>query len=380
MRIAFLADSWLNDPAAPVNGTQVQMYNLASAFRRRGHEVHYLSLTRDRAALGALPDGISFHWIERPVTAVSWLQDLGDYRKALDRIRPDALYQRGRSHLTWIAAQWARTHGSRFVWGSNGEDSCTFWKHVKRLQASRRSGLRKAALLPLATARDLLVHSGIRRASGIVTQTRTQAESLRRNFKRDGIVLPSTFEAREGASGAKERTVLWLASLSHAKQPEVFLDLADHCRDLAPWKFLLGGGTRVEIYRRELESRASSLPSARLLGAVPFADSHALFARASLFVNTSRADGDGLPNSLIQAWLHGTPVLSLYHDPNGWINAEGLGLCAKGDRERFLAGGRALLKDDELRTAMGKRCAKFARETFAAEETIDAYLALFSRS
>ncbi len=380
MRIAILADSWLFDPATAVNGTQVQMYQLASAFLRRGHEVHYLALTRDRASLGALPDGISFHWIERPVTAVSWLKDLGDYRKVLDRIRPDALYQRGRSHLTWIAAQWARTHGSPFVWGSNGEDSCTFWKHVKRLQVSRRSRLRKVALLPLAATRDLLVHSGIRRATGIVTQTRTQAESLRRNFKRDGIVLPSTFEMGEGASGAKERTVLWLAGLSHAKQPELFLDLADHCGDLQGWKFLLGGGTRVEIYRRELESRAASLPNARLIGPVPFAGSDALYDRASLFVNTSRVDGDGLPNSFIQAWLHGTPVLSLHHDPNGWIGAEGLGLCASGDRERFLAGGRALLGDDDLRAAMGRRCARFARETFAAEETIDAYLALFSRS
>jgi glycosyltransferase involved in cell wall biosynthesis len=378
MRIAILADSWLFDPATMVNGTQVQMYHLASAFRRRGHEVHYLALTRDAGALGALPDGIRFHWIERPVTAVSWLKDLADYRKALDQIRPDALYQRGRSHLTWVAARWARTHGSRFVWGSNGEDSCAFWKHVKRLHASGRSRLRKAALLPLAAARDLLVHSGIRRATGVVTQTRTQAESLRRNFHRDGIVLPSAFEMGEGASGEKERIVLWLASLSHAKQPGLFLDLAGHCRDLPGWTFLLGGGTRVDAYRSELASRAASLPHVRMPGPVPFADSHALYARASLFVNTSRADGDGLPNSFIQAWLHGTPVLSLHHDPNGWINGEGLGLCANGDKERFLAGGRALLGDDELRAAMGKRCARFARETFAAEETIDAYLALFS--
>ena len=380
MRIAILADSWLFDPLTMVNGTQVQMYHLASAFRRRGHEVHYLAATRDRGAIGKLPDGIRFHWIERPVTAVSWVRDLNDYRDALDRIRPDALYQRGRSHLTWVAARWARAHGCSFVWGSNGEDSCSHWKHVKRLRSSGRSPLRKAALLPLAAARDLLVHTGIRQAGGIVTQTRTQTESLRRNFGRDGIVLPSAFEAREGGSGAKERTVLWLASLSQAKQPELFLELAARCSDLAGWRFLLGGGTRVDGYRSWLQFRAAKLPSVQLLGAVPFAESDAVYARASLFVNTSRPDGDGLPNSFIQAWLHGTPVLSLHHDPNGWINGRGLGLCACGDKERFLAGGRALLADTELRTAMGKECVRFAKATFAAEETIDAYLALFARS
>jgi glycosyltransferase involved in cell wall biosynthesis len=378
MRIAILADSCLFDPSVAVNGTQVQTYHIASALLRRGHEVHYLALTRDRGALGQLPDGIRFHWIERPTTAVSWLRDLTDYRAALDRIRPDALYQRGRSHLTWVAARWARAHGRPFVWGSNGEDSCDFWKHVRRIRASRRSPLRKALLYPLAAARDVLVHDGIRRATGIVTQTRTQAESLRRNFGRDGLVLPSIFRATEGASGAKEPHVLWLASLSDAKRPRLFLDLARHCGDLARWSFLLGGGAPAGAYR-EIEALAAPLPNVRLLGPVPFTESHALYARASLFVNTSAPEADGLPNAFIQAWLNGTPVLSLHHDPNGWIHGRGLGLCANGDRERFLAHGRALLTDDTLRAAMGERCARFARETFAAEETIDAYVALFSR-
>lgn len=379
MRIAILADSWLFDPAVAVNGTQVQMFHLASALRNRGHEVHYLSLTRDREALRDLPEGIRFHWIERPVTAVSWIRDLNDYRAVLDRIRPDALYQRGRSHLTWVAARWARVHGSRFVWGSNGEDACDFWKHVKRIHASRRSGLRKALLYPLAAARDLLVHEGIRRATGIVTQTRTQAERLRVNFGRGGLVLPSLFEGGGGGRGAKEPAVLWLASLSEAKRPGLFLDLARGCADLSRWTFLLGGGTPVAAYA-EIVARAAGQPNVRMLGAVPFEESHALYARASLFVSTSRVEADGLPNAFIQAWLHGTPVLSLQHDPNGWIEGEGLGLCARGDEARLLAGARALLQDDALRAAMGARCVRFAKETFAAEETIDAYVNLFSRS
>jgi len=379
MRIALLADSWLHDPSTMVNGTQVQMRNLASAFRRRGHEVHYVSLTPDRGALTALPEDIRFHWIERRTTALSWLRDLADFREALDRIAPDVVYQRGRSHLTWIAARWARAHGRPFVWGSNGEDSCTHWKHVTRILASPRRAWRKALLCPLAATRDVLVHAGIRGASHVVTQTRGQAESLLANFGKEGRVLPSTFEGPPARPVAKERLVLWLASLAHAKQPELFLELAERCRDLGGWTFVLGGGTRVESYRRGLESRAATLPGVRLQGPVPFAESDALYARAALFVNTSRMDADGLPNSFIQAWLHGAPVLSLHHDPNGWIASHGLGVCAHGDMERFVAAGRALLQDDAAREATGERCVRFARETFATEETIDDYLALFAR-
>jgi hypothetical protein len=45
---------------------------------------------------------------------------------------------------------------------------------------------------------------------------------------------------------------------------------------------------------------------------------------------------------------------------------------------RAAPGARALLADDELRSAMRNRCARFVRETFVREETIDAYLTLFS--
>lgn len=378
MRIAMLADSWLFDPSGTVNGTQVQMYHLALAFLRRGLDVHYVAATRDGSAPARLPEGLSFHWIVRAPSAVSWLGDLAAYREALERIGPDVVYQRGRSHLTYVAARWARRRNRTFVWGSNGEDSCTFWKNLGRLRKSARPAWRKAALFPIAGARDLLIHAGIRGATRVVTQTNTQAESLRRNFGREGFPLPSLFPLPGGDAPPKEPCVLWLASLGHAKQPELFLELARRSSDLARWRFLLGGGTRVDAYRQALEAEAADLPNLRMLGAVPYEDSHALYAAASLYVNTSRPEGDGLPNAFIQAWLHGTPVLSLHHDPNGWIATYGLGVCAEGSMDRLVAAGRKLLRADAARAAMGARCAQFARLAFGAEETVDAYLSLFA--
>ena len=379
MRITLLADSFLHDRSAVVNGTQVQLFHLASAFLKRGHEVHYVAATRDRTAVTERPEGMVFHWIERPTTVFSWCRDLGAYRSILDRIGPDAVYQRGRSHLTWIAAAWARDRRRPFVWGSNGEDSCTFWKATKRVRASDRAAWRKTLLYPVTALKDRLIHDGIRGATRVITQTRGQAAALRANFAKEGVVLPSTFPPPGGARAPrKEKSVLWLASLGHAKQPELFLRLAQRCRDLDGWRFLLGGGTRAAAYREALSREAARLPNVEMLGPVPFERSGECYARASLFVNTSRAEGDGLPNSFIQAWLHATPVLSLNHDPNGWIAEHGLGLCAAGDFERFVAGGRALMQGAGAEP--GARCARFAEKTFAAEETIDAYLDLFARS
>jgi glycosyltransferase involved in cell wall biosynthesis len=94
-------------------------------------------------------------------------------------------------------------------------------------------------------------------------------------------------------------------------------------------------------------------------------------------VNTSLPEAEGLPNAFIQAWLNHTPVLSLNHDPNGWIEKQDLGYCAHGNVEDFLAKSKALLQDDIRRKKMAENSRRFAKKTFAADETIDAYLKVF---
>ena len=46
-KIAFLADSFLLDPSTKVNGSQVQLYYMATALKERGLDIHYVSQTRE---------------------------------------------------------------------------------------------------------------------------------------------------------------------------------------------------------------------------------------------------------------------------------------------------------------------------------------------
>jgi len=379
MRIAFLADSYLRDDSTGVNGTQVQMHNLAVEFARRAIEVHYISLTGNRGRGLPEDNGVRFHWIERGCGPMAWVGELGAFRRILDEVDPDVVYQRGRSHLTFVAARWARAHGRRFVWGSNGEDSGERWKLTRRLGRSRRPLWKKPLLWPLMVVRDVLIHRGVEGATGIVAQTWHQSGALRGNYGKRSVVLPSFFPAPERDTvRCPEREVLWMASLAPAKRPELFLDLAEAFAGNAGWRFVLAGGTADAAYERGIARRASALPNVELLGAVPFADTDTYYARASLFVNTSLPEADGLPNAFIQAWLHGTPVLSLHHDPNGWITRHGLGFSARGDAATFLRAGEAFLSGAAGGARMRAACRDFARETFANPETIDAYLELFT--
>ena len=377
-RIAFLADWFLLDPTTPVTGSHVQMFNLARAFAGRGLKVHYLCQTRGRTEGEEEIHGLKVHFLAAGRGVLSWVRDLRSYQRLLDLIGPDVVYQRGRSHLTYAAASWAKNNGKLFVWGSNGEDSCDFWKLTGLLKRSSRPVWQKAVLFPVMAAQDLLIHRGVRGAGRVVNQTEYQRARLWEHYRKPGVTLPSYFLPPPEKALEKEKTVLWLANLSPGKQPELFLRLAEACGDNREWTFVLAGGTGNEAYFERLSRQAAALPNVQMVGAVPFEETDRYFGRAALFANTSRHEAEGLPNTFIQAWFHQTPVLSLNHDPNGWIGRHKLGFCAHGDLDLWVKTGQALLsKEEELRD-MGEAAARFARETFAADRTIDVYLEIFA--
>jgi glycosyltransferase involved in cell wall biosynthesis len=226
---------------------------------------------------------------------------------------------------------------------------------------------------------DGLIHRGIRGAGAVVNQTEHQKLRLLANYGREGRVLPSYFPRPTGEKApGRENVVLWLGNLSPAKQPEIFLDIAESCRGEAGWKFFLAGWGKDTGLAGRVMSRAEGLPNVDAIGAVVFRDTWWWISRAAFLVNTSRPEAEGLPNTFVQAWLSGTPVLSLHHDPNGWIEKHGIGFCAHGDVRALEAECRRLMKERDLIIPLGESARRFAERTFSADSTIDAYLEIFS--
>jgi len=379
MKIVFLGQ-FLLDKSTNITGSQVQNYNLAAAFSRRGYDVHYLAITRNKKLSFELKNKIKVHWIQYNNYFFNWIWSLFIHIKILNEIKPDIIYQRGRSYLTYIAAKWAQRNRKKFVWASNGEDSCDFWRQIKRLQRSQRPLWKKIILFPNMMFQDLLIHKGIRGAHAYVNQTDYQKKQLQKNHGKQGIVIPSYFVAPSNRNNLKkDKIILWLANLNRNKQPEIFLELAENCINNREWQFLLGGGTKDTKYLQLINRKAKKLPNVKILGYVPFDKTDDLFAKASLFVNTSIREADGLPNSFIQAWLNKTPVLSLYHDPNNWIKSYDLGVCTNGDVKRFFKIAKSLIEDRKKLERIGNICAKFAREIFCSDMIINSYLHIFKK-
>jgi glycosyltransferase involved in cell wall biosynthesis len=81
--------------------------------------------------------------------------------------------------------------------------------------------------------------------------------------------------------------------------------------------------------RREL----SILQNVVLRGQIGRVQTLQAMAAAKALVNTSLVEG--FPNTFLEAWILGTPVISLFVDPGGVIKANRLGYVCQGDLERF---------------------------------------------
>jgi len=375
MILAILAQSYLFDETASINGTLVQLYNLSKGFEKAGIEVHYVCTTKDASKPKHQKlEGIHFHWIQLQVGFFEWKRVMPLYTICLNEIKPDAVYVRGRNVMQYVAGKYASENNKIFVWGTNGDDSAEFWKNVKRLKNSNKSILRKIFLYFLKAYEDVYINRGMKMTNFIVNQSLQQQKATKENLNKKGIILPSYFLPVKNKT-SKDNIILWLATLSLNKQPHLFIELF-HDLEVHNWKGVLGGGTSNINYQLEIKNTIQSLPI-KMIGEIPFQESFNYYQAARIYVNTSKPKADGLPNAYIQSWLSGAVVLSLHHDPNYWMEKYQIGFCANGDLNKLRDKLQELINDDEQCKMMSNNAKIFAEQQFSNSSIINKYIALF---
>ena len=106
---------------------------------------------------------------------------------------------------------------------------------------------------------------------------------------------------------------------------------------------------------------------------MPYRDVSRAYAAARVFVNTS--DVEGFPNSYLQAWTNGVPVVAFF-DPDGLIAREGLGMAVNSHQEMREALKRLATDEDAWQEA-SRRCLAFMAREFSEEKILEPYLQTF---
>nr|WP_246742708.1 glycosyltransferase family 4 protein [Microvirga splendida] len=161
------------------------------------------------------------------------------------------------------------------------------------------------------------------------------------------------------------------------KQVEEFLALAQANPDL---RFAIVGGFFSDLsveYNRALEGRIRSLGNIEYLGPRRAPEVLDLLSQSKVLVNTSLAEG--FPNTMLEAWSVGVPVVSLSVDPGGVIHREKIGLVS-GTSVDLQRDVRLLACTEELNRKLGDCGLNYVRRQHSLDAVLKAFACVLSGS
>jgi glycosyltransferase involved in cell wall biosynthesis len=353
-RIALVAPyAWaaLSGQEGYVGGAEIQLARLARVLAARGHDVWMIVCDFGQEARVSI-DGVNVERAYRPFGGVPGLRFFHPrwtgIAAALDRVRPDVVYQRTAGVLTGQCALWAKANGRRFVFACAHD-----------FDTLPRSPF-------LANPRDRFFYRwGLRHADTVLAQSADQVRALKANHGIDAVRVRNVVDVPPAARPeAPADRVLWLGTLKADKRPEWVLEAA---RALPGVPFTIAGGPppppMPDDAVRALSSEAAGIPNIELTGAVPAPRVPELLRKAAMFAHTSPAEG--FPNTLLEAWAYGVPSVSVV-DPDGAVAHGGAGVLAR-DRDDFVQQIRDLMYDPARLRALGAAARQYVLRHHAPE-------------
>jgi glycosyltransferase involved in cell wall biosynthesis len=344
MKIVFINDTVFGyaSGAPVVGGAERQQWLLARALAAGGWAVSVgvRDGLAERECRGI--DGVRFVGLGRGPVVRAWSRFLAEEN-------PDWWYWRCASHLWGVAVEVAALNGVGTIFAA-GVDSDV---------RPRRALYRRPRWWPLYAW-------GLFRAQRIFVQHEQQLAALPRWLQHRASVVPSIAgdALPMRPHGERERYVAWVAMLRQPKRPDLLIEIA---RRAPAIQFVVCGGVTdfasPDGYGSAIRAELERTPNVRFLGQVSPEESRQVIGNAALLLSTS--DAEGFPNTFLEAWAAGTPVVSLSVDPGRVIERSGLGRVV-GTTERAATDLQSLLRAPDERDAIGARARRYVAAAHSA--------------
>lgn len=335
-------------------GAEAQVAHLATAFARLDHEVDLIFGSGQKKSAPRVIQGV------RCIDAFpSWSHPstLMKFWERLQESNPDLIYARIPSDFLWLVRLYTqRNPRSKFIYALSNDRTCNPWHTYPPSKGRWFHNLLYALWLPTV---DLLAiqHEG-------------QAQILKPYIKGRLGLIPNLVRSVQSEPRRFEETtidVIWITLIRPQKQLSILLDIAEQLPTL---RFVVVGGFGRESNRSGLESRMKGMKNLRYVGPRTFEDVIQLLNSSRVLVNTS--SWEGFPNTMLEAWSVGVPVVSLQIDPGGVISREGLGRVS-GTPDQMVRDIANLVEEPSLNYEMGKRGQEYVRRTHSIEAVCQAF-------
>ena len=340
-----------------VGGAELQQTLLARALARKGYRVTMVVADYGQSD-GATWSGVQTYKAFQPEAGVPGLRFLHPrwtgLWSALGRANADIYYTSCAGALVGQVAMYTKLHGRKLVFRIASNSDCD-----------------PGALLVRFWRDKQLYRYGLRRADVILSQTPEQHSALLQNFSLDSRVVPSlTAEPGERRSFEdRDIDVLWVGNIRALKRPDTLLRLA---RELPERRFEMIGGPMPgsQALYEAVQAEASSIPNLKFHGSVPYHAVGDFYSRARVLAGTSEIEG--FPNTYLQAWNHGSPVVA-FLDPQELLSRHALGHSVQ-TFEEMKAAVASICADQTVWEPMSRRCLDYMESRCNETRTLVPYM------
>lgn len=329
-----------------IGGAEMQAKEIANVFSSLGHKIHYLCYS---------PKIYSSDEFDVSIIKTRKKYDIFYYGtrtllfEALDKIRPDIVYHRAIVPYSRFLGVWCK------------KNSIPFYLHCADIYTLTRKNYTLYNVISNIWLRETL-----RLATGIICQNKEQFDALsRHNIKNIRIIYNIHQKNFRKVTHGNSKNIVWIAKFEQAKQPEVFIELAERLKDKNYTFTMFSSKFSNNEFNNRLIEKIKQNPQITLYqGKDNTVINDYLCNNASLLVNTSISEG--ISNTFIQAWMRGVPVISLNSNPDGWFDQYQIGGCCNGSLDKAVDLINKIL-DESKYFVYSQNSIEFANNNFSPE-------------
>jgi len=176
----------------------------------------------------------------------------------------------------------------------------------------------------------------------------------------------------------REPYVAWIGMLRQPKRPDLLIEIARRSPQI---KYIVCGGAtnhRSPVgYSQDMIQQLRRLSNIEFRGKVAPDEAERVIAESATLLCTS--EQEGFPNTFLQAWSHGTPVVTLQIDPDSVIKRLGLG-AVTGSVDATVEQVHRLLALPQEREGIAARARQYVANHHSEEAVVKAFDQATSRA
>lgn len=169
----------------------------------------------------------------------------------------------------------------------------------------------------MGSIRRPFYYQALKNVASVIAQTEYQAERLQQYWGITAPIIPNGYPQASVVDTYDTREYfLWVGRLDkEQKRPHIFLNIATKYPNQ---NFVLVGPAESDNeYTRSIRARAESMENVTYTGSVNPDEIHSYYRKAIALINTSAYEG--FPNTFLESWRYGTPVVSLAIDTSRFL-------------------------------------------------------------